>query len=116
MHQASRLASITRWRCWPSRLEWAALLVTEMLVLQYSSMSILYSSIDWTISTSSDDHRVLIPPACGAAMAAVYSTTLQELQEAGHLPRPLSHIVVIVCGGSGVNLDTIQQWKKTYNL
>ena len=79
-------------------------------------MSTLRSSIELTILTSSDDHRVLIPPACGAAVAAIYSTTLQELQEAGHLPRPLSHIVVIVCGGSGVNLDTIQQWKGTYNL
>ena len=65
---------------------------------------------------SSDDHRLLVPPACGASLAALYSDTLPQLQKAGKLPPSLSNIVVIVCGGSGVNLETVQQWKQTYNL
>lgn len=63
-----------------------------------------------------DDHRMLVPPACGAALAAVYGDTIPKLQKAQKLPEKLKHIVVIVCGGSGVNLDTIQKWKKDYEL
>lgn len=63
-----------------------------------------------------DDHRILVAPACGAALAGVYGSSIPDLQKAGKLPPSLSNIVVIVCGGSGVNLDTIQKWKKTYNL
>ena len=66
--------------------------------------------------TSTDDHRILVPPACGASLAALYSSTLPDLQKAAKIPATLNNIVVIVCGGNGVNLDTIQQWKKTYNL
>ncbi len=63
-----------------------------------------------------DDHRILVPPACGAALAAIYSGTIPELQVAGKLPQKLDDIVVIVCGGSGVNVDTIYSWKKAYDL
>lgn len=52
-----------------------------------------------------DEHRVLVEPACGASLAAVY-----------HKARPLeglSPIVVIVCGGAGVNLRLLDEWKKS---
>lgn len=58
-----------------------------------------------------DDHRILIPPACGASLAAVYGDSINVLQEEGKLPQKLQNIVVIVCGGNGVNLDTIHQWR-----
>lgn len=63
-----------------------------------------------------DDHRILVPPACGAALAAVYGDTIKQLQQNGQLPQQMKDIVVIVCGGSGVNLDTIQQWRTQYNI
>lgn len=58
-----------------------------------------------------DDHRILIPPACGASLAALYGNTIPQLREEGTLPAKLENIVVIVCGGNGVNLDTILKWR-----
>lgn len=51
-----------------------------------------------------DDHRILVEPACGAALAAVYARA-QPLQ--GHSP-----VVIIVCGGAGVTRDLLDQWKE----
>lgn len=51
-----------------------------------------------------DEHRVLVEPACGASLAAVYGRA-----------RPLESlrpIVVIVCGGAGVSLGLLDEWKK----
>ena len=65
----------------------------------------------------SDDHRVLVPPACGATLAGLYCPSiLKKLRASGRLPNPLRHVVAIVCGGNGVSLETIQKWKKTYDL
>ena len=70
----------------------------------------------WSLSPYTDDHRVLVPPACGAALAALYTpSVLEKVRSEGKLQQPLNNVVVIVCGGSGVNLETIQQWKRTYN-
>ena len=59
-----------------------------------------------------DDHRILVAPACGAALAAVYGDMLRPLQKVGTLPQELQDVVVIVCGGNGVNVDSIIQWKE----
>jgi len=50
------------------------------------------------------EHRVLVEPACGASLAAVY-----------HRAKPLENllpIVIIVCGGAGVNLQLLEEWDK----
>lgn len=49
-----------------------------------------------------DDHRVLVEPACGAALAAAY---LRAPALAGHDP-----VVIIVCGGVGVTRELLQKW------
>ncbi len=51
-----------------------------------------------------EDHRILVEPACGAALAPVYKklSVLDDFQT----------IVVIVCGGNLVNCDFIEEWKK----
>lgn len=51
------------------------------------------------------DHRVLVEPACGAALALIYDddAALRGLQ------RPL----VIVCGGSTATLLQLQEWRAT---
>jgi L-serine/L-threonine ammonia-lyase len=51
-----------------------------------------------------DEHRVLVEPACGAALAAVYGQA-EPLEG-------LAPIVVIVCGGAGVSLKLLDEWKK----
>ena len=48
------------------------------------------------------DQRVVVEPACGAALAAVY----------GRLPvlTPFKTVAVIVCGGVTASLEQMQQW------
>ncbi|MBI5649925.1 MAG: pyridoxal-phosphate dependent enzyme [Chloroflexi bacterium] len=56
-----------------------------------------------------DDQRVLVEPACGAALAAGYDRAAPLLKRAP--------IVFIVCGGAGVTRDLLEQWKsKAENL
>jgi L-serine/L-threonine ammonia-lyase len=49
-----------------------------------------------------DDHRVLVEPACGAALATIYDRAAPLLG--------VGAIVVIVCGGAGVNLPLLEEW------
>nr|XP_005336899.1 serine dehydratase-like [Ictidomys tridecemlineatus]XP_040145378.1 serine dehydratase-like [Ictidomys tridecemlineatus] len=57
-----------------------------------------------------DDERLLVEPACGAALASVYSGLLGRLQAEGRLG-PLASVVVIVCGGNGINSGELQALK-----
>ncbi len=49
------------------------------------------------------DHRVLVEPACGAALAAVYerAPALEERDP----------VLVVVCGGAGVDLERLTAWR-----
>jgi L-serine/L-threonine ammonia-lyase len=47
-----------------------------------------------------DDHRVLVEPACGAALAAVYGDAL-----------PYDRILVVVCGGATASLAQLAAWQ-----
>jgi len=51
-----------------------------------------------------DEHRVLVEPACGAALAAL--ETAPETFGKGDT------IVVIVCGGAGVSRQLLQEWER----
>lgn len=55
-------------------------------------------------------------PACGAALAAVYSNVVQKLQREGKLRSPLPSLVVIVCGGSNISLAQLQDLKKQLGM
>ncbi|KAL7465439.1 hypothetical protein ACHAXS_005753 [Conticribra weissflogii] len=76
------------------------------------------------------DHRMLVEPACGAALAPVYSERLRGrlLRELGEVQksekeedeedndgdRGCRAIVVEVCGGSGVSAELLMEWKKQF--
>jgi len=70
------------------------------------------------------DHRMLVEPACGAALAPIYSERLrgrllEELSgmrqsSSGDGDRGSSAIVVEVCGGSGVSAELLMEWKKQF--
>jgi len=49
-----------------------------------------------------DDHRLLVEPACGAALAAVY----------GNAPAlaAFNKVLVIVCGGATATADNLRKW------
>ncbi len=51
------------------------------------------------------DHRVVVEPACGAALAALYSADAE-------LTRDFQRPLVVVCGGATATLEQIQQWRK----
>jgi L-serine/L-threonine ammonia-lyase len=48
------------------------------------------------------DHRILVEPACGASLAAVYDRR-PELE-------PYGSVLVIVCGGATATIDQIRTW------
>ena len=56
------------------------------------------------------DHRLLVEPACGAALAVAYSERLRTRYLSG-IQGP---IVLEVCGGSGVTMDLLTQWKTEF--
>lgn len=55
-----------------------------------------------------DDLRMLVEPACGAALAAVY----QNLPVLAPFARPL----VVVCGGIGVDRAALAGWQQRFGL
>uniref|UniRef100_A0AAR3BP33 L-serine deaminase n=1 Tax=Rattus norvegicus TaxID=10116 RepID=A0AAR3BP33_RAT len=62
-----------------------------------------------------DDERMLVEPACGAALAAVYSGILGRLQTEGRLSPALDSVVVIVCGGNNISSQQLQELKTQLN-
>lgn len=58
---------------------------------------------------------MLVEPACGAALASIYSGLLGRLQAEGRL-HPLASVVVIVCGGNGIDSRELQALKATLGL
>ncbi|XP_054029194.1 serine dehydratase-like [Dryobates pubescens] len=63
-----------------------------------------------------DDERMLVQPACGAALALLYTGRLQRLQAEGRLPTLLSSVVVVVCGGSSIQPALLQSLKSQLGL
>lgn len=55
-----------------------------------------------------DQMRILVEPACGAALAVAY----QRLPELTPYKRPL----IVVCGGIGVSLAALAGWKERFSL
>jgi L-serine/L-threonine ammonia-lyase len=49
-----------------------------------------------------EDHRVIVEPACGASLAAIY--------DGGELVKHKKNILVIVCGGVGASIEQLKQW------
>lgn len=51
-----------------------------------------------------EDHRILVEPACGASLSAVYN--------ACDFLKDRKTIVVIVCGGVGVTMSQLEEWSR----
>lgn len=58
------------------------------------------------VQTFLDEERVLVEMACGAALAAVYSGLITRLQDEGLLTLS-GPLLVIVCGGSSINMEQL---------
>jgi L-serine/L-threonine ammonia-lyase len=73
--------------------------------------------VPWTVSDRSAvgacwqfarDHRLLVEPACGAALSAVY-----ERAQSLHGRSP---VLVVVCGGAGVDVELLSRWRTQVGL
>ncbi|KAL8814628.1 MAG: hypothetical protein Q9223_006169 [Gallowayella weberi] len=58
-----------------------------------------------------DDERIIVEAACGINIAVCYDGRLKKL-----LPqiRPESKVVIVVCGGSNVTLETLMAYREEY--
>ena len=60
-----------------------------------------------------DDERLLVEPACGVNVALCYDGRLKKL-----LPelKPESKVVIVLCGGATVTLETLIEWRAKFGL
>lgn len=114
----------------PAALERATKATTTMGVDVQSALCTDAEAIQacWQFA---QDHRILVEPACGAALAVAYSERLRNQYLLGNSndtndestgdqnpqrPRPRGPIVIEVCGGSGVSIDLLTQWKQEFGI
>lgn len=55
-------------------------------------------------------------PACGAALAAVYSNIIKRLQDEGKLAQCLGPVVIVVCGGNNISMEELWRLKKQLGI
>lgn len=55
-------------------------------------------------------------PACGAALAAVYSDIIKRLQDEGKLAKCLGPVVIVVCGGNNISMEQLRRLKKQFGI
>lgn len=58
-----------------------------------------------------DDERILVEPACGASVALVYDGRLERYLK-GFSPK--SKVVIVVCGGSRIDLQMMEKYKEQF--
>lgn len=58
-----------------------------------------------------DDERFLVEPACGAAVALAYDGRLKKYLKNFS---PESQVVIVVCGGSRIDLKTMDAYRKQF--
>jgi len=56
------------------------------------------------------DHQALVELSCGAGLALLYS---QVARAALGPLQPTDRLLVVVCGGNAVSIETIEQWQRT---
>ncbi|KAK3539177.1 hypothetical protein QTP86_028663 [Hemibagrus guttatus] len=63
-----------------------------------------------------DDEKILVEPACGAALAAIYFNIIKRLQKENKLSQELGPVVVVVCGGNNISIEQLQRLKKQLGM
>lgn len=59
---------------------------------------------------------MLVEPACGAALAAVYSDIIKRLQDEGKMAKRLGPVVIVVCGGNNISMEQLRRLKKQLGI
>jgi len=58
-----------------------------------------------------DDERIIVEPACGVSVALAYDGRLRQLLRGFGRDKK---VVIVVCGGSKISVDTLVQYKAKY--
>ena len=63
-----------------------------------------------------DEHRMLVEVACGATLAPAYNGDLRKYLGSGMSDEEWKNfnVVMVVCGGSHVSVDVLQQYREEY--
>lgn len=56
-----------------------------------------------------DQHRILVEMSCSASLAAIYNGSVDKLLKSKNISS--GDIVVILCGGSGINMKILDDFK-----
>lgn len=72
--------------------------------------------MNFTFIAHTDDHRMLVELACGAVLAAIYEDIIPKLQTEGKLKDNIESVVVIVCGGASITLQSLLEYKKLFGI
>lgn len=92
-------------------LEVAPRLVDDFWSGKFKMSSLLVSdeeSID-AILKIVDQHRMLVEMSCSASLAAIYNGSVDKLLKSKNILS--GDIVVIFCGGSGINMNVLCDYK-----
>jgi L-serine/L-threonine ammonia-lyase len=80
--------------------------------------SLVVSDADAAVSCVrfADDARILVEPACGATLAVAYNGELRQRLGKGLSDEEwaMRNVVLEVCGGSGVTLDILADYREKY--
>lgn len=63
-----------------------------------------------------DDEKILVEPACGAALGAIYCNIIKRLQRKNKLTQELGPVVVVVCGGNNISIEQLHSLKKQLGM
>jgi L-serine/L-threonine ammonia-lyase len=62
-----------------------------------------------------DDERIMVEPACGVSVATAYNGSLRKLfSQLSDEEFKKTNVVLVVCGGSNVTLETLEHYKVRY--
>jgi L-serine/L-threonine ammonia-lyase len=63
-----------------------------------------------------DDHALLVEPSCGITMASIYSNVLPGALERRGIRTDQGPIVLIVCGGTDISHEILQEFSQMFDL
>ncbi|XP_036454113.1 L-serine dehydratase/L-threonine deaminase-like [Colossoma macropomum] len=70
----------------------------------------------WALERFIDDEKILVEPACGAALGAIYCNIISRLQKERKLAQKLGPVVVVVCGGNNISIEELKRLKKQLGM
>jgi L-serine/L-threonine ammonia-lyase len=91
---------------------------TFNLAQQYRASGMLHNAVLTDAEAAmgcwrfADDERMLVELACGVSVAISYGRRLEAI-----LGRPVNSdekVVIVVCGGSAMSVETVESWRKQY--